>query len=70
MTTNYFTCRVFNETAVLVASKTLPMRGVHKSKETLFTTLNSFVMPKGNLIKVCRETKTFFIAKLGFFSLP
>ena len=43
---------VLNKTAVLVASRTLPMVGVHKSRVPMFSMLNSFVMPKGSPIKV------------------
>ena len=51
------TFSVLNKTAVLVASRTLPMSSVHKSKEALFTVLNSFVMPKGNPMKVFYSSK-------------
>lgn len=44
--------RVLNKTAVLVASRTLPMVGVYKSKVPMFSMLNSFVLPKGSPIKV------------------
>ena len=52
-------CSVLNKTAVLVAPRTVPMKGVHKSKVPMFSVLNSFILPKGNPLTVIFLVITF-----------
>ena len=47
---------MLDKTAVSVSSRIEPNSAVHKSKDSLFTVLNSFVMPKGNPMKVIKTT--------------